>query len=133
MGAVRTVRDPSGRAVRKHVSAKPGSEVVEELRALQRRIGEGLLPQDGNATVLTLFERRSQDVMRHHVESSTSANYVSITRIHIRPHVGHKKLADLKVNGVGQLLSIKFDRGLAAPTVRRIRRALAQCLDQGIR
>ncbi|NNN08754.1 MAG: site-specific integrase [Acidimicrobiaceae bacterium] len=100
---------------------------------LQRQIDDGLLPKDGNITLSLLFERWSQDVMRHQVEETTLSNYMSVVRHHILPALGHKKLVELNVNDIDRLLSTKRDCGLAPSTVRRIRTILAQCLDQAIR
>ena len=133
IGAVRMGCGPNGKPLRKYVSAKTRGEVAKKLKILQRQIDDGLLPRDGHTTLAVLFERWSQDVMRHQVEESTLRNYMTVARYHILPTLGHKKLVDLNVNDVDRLLSVKRDSGLAPSTVRRIRTVLAQCLDQGIR
>ena len=126
-------KGPNGKPLRKYVSASSRYKVVAKLKVLQRQIDDGLLPKDGRITLSTLFERWSDDIMRHQVEESTLRNYMSIARIHILPTLGHMELIALSVNDVDRLLSIKRDSGLASSTVRRIRIVLAQCLNQAIR
>lgn len=133
IGAIRLGSGPNGRPRRKYVSASTRYKVVGKLKVLQRQIDDGLLPTDGHITLSMLFERWTDDVMRHHVEASTLRNYTSIARIHILPSLGHKELVDLNVNDVDHLLALTRDSGLAPSTVRRIRIVLAQCLNQAIR
>lgn len=133
IGAIRMGRGPDGRPRRKYVSAKSRGQVAAKLKVLQRQIDDGHVPSEGHITLSTLFERWFDDVMRHQVGASTLRNDVSIARIHIVPTLGNKKLLELTVNDVDHLLSLKRDSGLAPSTVRRIRIALAQCLNQAIR
>ncbi|MDE3094202.1 MAG: site-specific integrase [Acidobacteriota bacterium] len=133
IGAIRMGRGPDGRHLRKYVTASTRSKVAIKLKALQRQVDDGLLPKDGHITLSTLFERWTEDVMRHHVEASTLRNYRSIARIHLLPVLGHREIVALNVDDVDRLLSLKRDSGLAPSTVRRIRIVLAQCLNQAIR
>lgn len=133
IGAVRMGYGPAGKPLRKYVSATTRSDVAKKLKILQRQFDDGLLPTDGHITLIVLFERWSDDVMRHQVAESTLRNYMTIARLHILPTLGHKKLVDLHVNDVDRLLSLKRDSGLAPSTVRRIRVVLAQCLSQAMR
>nr|MBW4029226.1 hypothetical protein [Acidobacteriota bacterium] len=48
--------------------------VATKLKALQDQSDDGLLLTDGHITLSVLFERCSEDVLRHHVEASTLRN-----------------------------------------------------------
>jgi integrase len=122
-----------GKPLRKYVSAKKRTEVVEKLKDLRRKIDDRLLLKDESVKVAELFERWFEDVMRHQIAPSTFSNYQTVVRMHILPCLGNKKLVELNVGDVDKLLSQKADSGLSASTVRRIRAVLAQCLDQAIR
>ena len=125
--------NPSGKPIRKYVSARNRADVVKELKKIRRQIDDGLLLLDTSVTLSELFERWFNDVMRHQIASSTLSNYKTVAAMHILPTLGKKKLLDLTVGDVDKLLSTKVDSGLSTSTVRRIRAVLAQCLDQAIR
>lgn len=133
MGVANVGSDLSGKPVRKYVSAKTRTEVVKKLKALHRRIDDGLLLKDEDVKLSDLFDRWFNDVMRHQIAPSTFSNYQTVVRMHILPRLGTKRLVDLSVSDVDKLLSQKADSGLSPSTVRRIRAVLAQCLDQAIR
>lgn len=133
MGAVVVGYDDRGRPRRKYVSAKTRTEVARRLRQLRREVDDGLVTVNPATRLHELFERWFDDVMRHQVAASTLSNYRSVTKFHILPTLGQKRLADITVKDVDTLLSKKLDSGLSPSTVRRIRAVLAQCLDQGIR
>lgn len=133
MGAVVVGYDDRGRPRRKYVSAKTRTEVARRLRQLRREVDDGLVTVSPATRLHELFERWFDDVMRHQVAASTLSNYRSVTKFHILPTLGQKRLADITVKDVDTLLSKKLDSGLSPSTVRRIRAVLAQCLDQGIR
>jgi integrase len=133
IGAALLGYDQFGRSIRKSVTAKTRNEVVQKLGKLRRQLEDGLPAPDTTLKVSQLFDRWFKDVLRHQVAPSAASNYMTIAKNHILPTLGNKKVADLKVAEVDQLLSIKIDSGLSSSTVRRIRAVLAQCLDQGIR
>ena len=125
--------DQSGTPVRRYVASKKRSEVVRKLKELRRKIDDRTLIHNGEVKVAELFERWFSDIMRHQIAPSTLSNYQTITRMHIVPTLGTKRLIDVTVGDVDQLLSRKADSGLSTSTVKRIRSILAQCLDQAIR
>lgn len=133
LGVAHVGYDAMGKPLRKYVSAKKRTEVVEKLKDLRRKIDDRLLLKDESVKVAELFERWFEDVMRHQIAPSTFSNYQTVVRMHILPCLGNKKLVELNVGDVDKLLSQKADSGLSASTVRRIRAVLAQCLDQAIR
>jgi integrase len=133
MGIAHVGYDSSGKPLRKYVSGKKRTDVVQKLKALRRKFDDGLLLKDEDVKVAELFERWFNDVMRHQIAPSTFSNYQTIVRMHILPSHGNKRLTELTVSDVDKLLSQKADSGLSASTVRRIRAVLAQCLDQAIR
>jgi len=133
MGVAHLGYSPAGKPIRKYVAAKNRTEVVKKLKRVRRDFDNGLLIQDTNVTLIELFERWFEDIMRHQIAPSTFSNYQTVVRMHILPILGRKKLTELTVSDVDKLLSLKSDSGLSPSTVRRIRAVLAQCLDQAIR
>jgi integrase len=133
MGVALLGYDQLGKPIRKSVTAKTRNEAVQKLKKLRRQIEAGLPAPDTALKVSELFNRWFEDVLRHQVAPSAVSNYKTIAVNHILPTLGNKRVADLKVSDVDQLLSKKIDSGLSSSTVRRIRAVLAQCLDQGIR
>ena len=133
MGIALVGYDASGKPIRRYVSSKKRTEVVRRLKQLRRKIDDGLVLKDEGVKVAELFDRWFNDVMRHQIAASTFANYQTVVRMHVLPHLGNKKLVDLTVSDIDKLLSAKTDSGLSPSTVRRIRAILAQCLDQAIR
>lgn len=133
MGVALVGYDSAGKPIRKYVSAKKRTDAPRKLKQLRRQIEDGLVLKDDGVKVAELFERWFDDIMRHQVAPSTYANYLTVVRMHILPDLGKKKLVELTVSDVDQLLSRKADSRLSASTVRRIRAVLAQCLDQAIR
>lgn len=122
-----------GKPIRKYVSAKTRTAVVQKLKTIRSQIDDGLPVADSGLKVAQLFERWHEDVLRHQVGASASSNYMSVATHHIVPTLGNKKVVDLTVTDVDRLLSKKLDGGLSVSTVRRIRSVFAQCLDQGLR
>ncbi len=133
MGAATVGLDPSGRPIRKSVSAKTRPDVVRKLKALSRQIDDGLVTAQKAPTLEFLFERWFVDVMAREVVRSTIDNYRSIVKFHILPTLGRKRVDELTVAEVDRLLAAKMASGLSPSTVHRIRAVLSQCLDQGIR
>lgn len=133
LGAATVGLDPAGRPIRRTVSAKTRAEVVRKLKVLSREIDDGLVTAERAPTLEVLFERWFVDVMAREVVRSTIDNYRSIVKFHILPTLGRKKVDELTVAEVDQLLAAKIAAGLSPSTVHRIRAVLSQCLDQGIR
>ena len=132
-GVVLMGADSRGRLIRRSVSARTRTEVVDKMKALQRQVDDGLQAPDAQMTVARLLDRWYADVLRHQVARSAADNYRSIADNHIRPALGRKKVAKLTPADVDRLISQKIDEGLAVSTVKRIRSILAQVLDQAIR
>lgn len=132
VGAVSVGWGPSGKRIRKVVSAKSAEECRTKLRELQRKIDDGLPVDDGKLTVNDLLDRWL-DVLRRQVASPALANYEVIARYHLRPELGRRRLASLTVSEIDRLLAAKLDAGLSISTVRRIRSVLAQAITQAER
>lgn len=124
---------PTGRPVRKTVSARTRAEAVKKFRELQRRVEDGLPAPDTSITVTHLFERWYEDVLSHQVAPSAARNYRSVAVHHIVPVLGRKKLLDLTTADVDRLIAKKLSEGKSVSTVRRIRSVFAQALDQAMR
>jgi len=132
-GIVNMGSDSQGRLIRRSVSARTRTEVVDKMKTLQRQVDDGLQAPDAQMTVAQLLDRWYSDVLRHQVALSAADNYKSIADNHIRPSLGRKKVAKLTPADVDRLISQKIEAGLAVSTVKRIRSILAQVLDQAMR
>jgi len=132
-GIVNMGSDSQGRLIRRSVSARTRTEVVDKMKTLQRQVDDGLQAPDAQMTVAQLLDRWYSGVLRHQVALSAADNYKSIADNHIRPSLGRKKVANLTPAEVDRLISQKIDEGLAVSTVKRIRSILAQVLDQAMR
>ena len=133
LGVLQVGYGTTGRPIRKTVSAKTRSEVVQKFKDLQRTIDDGLPAPDGKMTVSQLLDRWRKDILTHQVAPSAAVNYEGIARIHIKPTIGRKKLTELTTADVDRLISKKMAEGLSVSTVRRVRSVLAQALDQAVR
>jgi len=133
MGVVFLGYGPTGRPIRKTVSAATRAELQKKFKELQRQLDDGLPAPDTSITVSYLIERWSKDVLSHQVSASASRNYLSVANRHIIPMIGRKRLTELTTSDVDRLISKKMGEGLSVSSVRRIRSVLAQAIDQGIR
>ena len=133
LGVLQVGYGTTGRPIRKTVSAKTRSEVVQKFKDLQRTFDDGLPMPDGTMTVSQLLDRWRKDILTHQVAPSAAANYEGIARTHINPTIGRKKLTELTTADVDRLISKKLGEGLSVSTVRRVRSVLAQALDQAVR
>ena len=133
LGVLQVGYGPTGRPIRKTVSAKTRSEVVQKFKDLQRTFDDGLPVPDGTMNVSQLLVRWHKDILTHQVAPSAAANYEGIARTHIIPTIGKKRLTELTTADVDRLISKKMAEGLSVSTVRRVRSVLAQALDQAVR
>ena len=133
LGVLQVGYGPTGRPIRRTVSAKTRNEAVQKFKELQRTFDDGLPVPDGTTNVAQLLTRWHQDILIHQVAPSAAANYEGIARTHIIPTVGKRKLSELTTADVDRLISKKLAEDLSVSTVRRIRSVLAQALDQALR
>ena len=133
LGVLQVGYSPSGRPIRKTVSAKTRNEVVQKFKDLQRTFDDGLPVPDGTINISQLLERWQKDVLIHQVAPSAATNYGGIARTHIIPAIGRKRLPELTTADVDRLIAKKIAEGMSVSTVRRIRSVLAQALDQAMR
>ena len=124
---------PSGRPIRRTVSATTRAEVVRKLKVLHREIDDGLVTAERSPTLAVLLERWFEDVLAREIARSTLDNYRSIATHHLIPAFGKKRVDQLTVADVDQMLAAKINQGLSPSTVHRMRAVLSQCIDQGIR
>jgi len=133
LGVLHVGYGPTGRPIRKTVSAKTRGEVVQKFKDLQRTFDDGLPVPDGTINVSQLLARWQADILTHQVAPSAATNYEGIARNHVIPDLGRKKLSELTTADVDRLISKKMAEGLSVSTVRRVRSVLAQALDQAVR
>ena len=76
---------PSGRPIRRTVSATTRAEVVRKLKVLHREIDDGLVTAERSPTLAVLLERWFEDVLAREIARSTLDNYRSIATHHFIP------------------------------------------------
>lgn len=133
IGVVHFGRDPSGRPIRRSVSARTRADAARRLAVLVRQRDEGLPPPDNRLTVKDLLIRWYDEELRAQVAMSTADNYRSIFTHHIIPVLGHRSVGSLSLSDVNRLMAAKLDEGKSGSTVRRIRAVLVQALDYAVR
>lgn len=84
---------------------------------------------DGSMKIATFLEEwLTSAVEPNCLSPNTADSYRSVIRQHLVPALGKKRLRDLTVLDVDQLLAAKYDAGYSGSTVQRIRMTLMKAL-----
>jgi integrase len=126
-----TVDTPNGKT-RKSFTHKTKKGVKEKRDAWLRERG-GVAFDAANLTVSEYLDRWMEDSVRQSRRPSTVIEYESVCRVHLKPAIGHVKLAALKAAHVQALLSEKRREGYAVGTARRIYGILGAALSQAVK
>lgn len=117
-----------GRRKRKYVYGATQAEALRKMRAAQKSTDAGLPIPSDKLTVGTHLEHWLTNVLPMSVRPSTVANYTALTRKHLIPTIGAKRLSRLGPEDVEALLRQKSEAGLSPNTVRLIRAILRRSL-----
>ena len=115
---------------RHYMYGKTRKEVVGKLKDKLAESGDAYYPDIAIEDYLT---RWLEDSVKGSVRARTHERYESVCRVHINPHVGDKKLTDLKEMDVWSLYRERLWSGLSPRTVRYVYVTLHKALKQAVR
>jgi integrase len=115
-----------GKRVRRYVSGPTRTETVRQLRALQRKIDSGVIP-DGTLTVETWL-REWLAGLSGGIIDATLAQYTATVDKHLIPALGRIRLDRLTPEHVDKFLLAKAKSGLSKSYVSRMRTVLGAAL-----
>jgi len=129
----------TGEVKRKSVYGDTKKEAQEKLNKLKNKLIEGTYSEESQMK-LSNWMNRWIEGRRYSLAHSTYRNYDVMIRNHINPEIGDKKLNNLKVREVQELLNYKFNNGringeggLSHRTVKYICQTLSTALNQAIK
>lgn len=122
-----------GKRKRKVLYGKTRKEVVEKLKKLERDIDAGLQATDERQTVEQFVTHWLSDVVAQRVRPKTLHSYKQVTRLHVVPLLGSKRLTKLTPQDIQAVLSQKREEGLSPRTVAYIRAVISMMLEQALK
>jgi integrase len=129
MGYIATGATVHGVRQRRSVRGATESEARQKLRQIEAEIVLGKPVTDGTIRL----DRFLQEWLANTIEPNclsvnTAASYRGIVERHLIPALGKKRLRDLTVLDVDNLLHEKYESGLGGSTVQRIRMVFVKAL-----
>jgi integrase len=121
-----------GRA-RRRVYGRTRQETSAKLTALLRQAEQGIAAPVAGQTVAGYLAGWLADTAKRHLRPRTYETYELLSRRHIVPLVGAKRLDRLTAADIRRLLNAKSDEGLSASTVRQLHAVLRVALQQAVR
>ncbi len=115
---------------RKYLYGKTRKEVVGKLRETLAESDGAYYPDIGVEDYLT---RWLEDSVKGSVRARTYERYESVCRVHINPHVGDKRLANLTEMDVQSLYRERLGSGCSPRTVQYVHLTLHKALKQAVR
>jgi integrase len=122
-----TVTTPEGTKKRKAFTAPTKKAVIAKRDAFLAT------PYDSEMTVGAYLDRWMRDSVEQTRRPATIAEYESVCRVHLKPHLGRIKLRDLKAAHVQAMLTRMREEGCAGSTLRRLLAILGAALNQAVR
>jgi len=117
-----------GKRDRRHVSASTRAAVVAKIRELQERRDAGVTAASGTMTVAAWLDHWLDNIAVNRVRARTLESYRQLVRLHIKPAIGHHRLARLQPEHVEAMHAEMRAKGLASATVLRAHRVLSRAL-----
>jgi integrase len=122
---------PDGRRKKKRSKDK---KVVQDWRIEQQhKISLNIPLADEKTSVGEYLDRFLSDVVEHTLKPSTIRSYRYLIDKHIKPSLGHTKLAKLSPGQIQRLYSDKLNEGLSPRTVAYIHSVLRRALNQAVK
>lgn len=117
-------RDARGKRLVTTRNAPTEAAARKVLREMQGAHDEGRLTQQQNATVATYALFWAREVKPLEIRTSTAAGYEDILRRYVIPHLGNRRLHEVKAKDVQAWIVLLRRRGLSANTINQARRLL---------
>jgi len=119
----------NGTPRRRSFRGRSQSEVRLKLREIEAAMLLDKPVVDGSMKLATFLEEwLTTTVEPNCLSTNTADSYRRIVRHHLIPTLGKRRLRDLSVLDVDQLLAAKYDAGYSGSTVQRIRMTLIKAL-----
>lgn len=118
---------------RRWVSGKTQADARRKLDELRAALHAGVIPDTTDITVAQLMERWVEAKVRSGVKPNTARSYRDTVRLYINPHLGHKRLVQLRPLDVEHLLSTLRAGGHSAQVLVYTLRVLKMALRQAVR
>ena len=122
-----------GKRVRKLLSGRTRAEVVRKVRQVLQSQELGLTLGPERQTVADYLERWLEDVAKPGVRPKTYRTYLDITRQHLIPSLGKRKLVKLAPQDVRRFMGEKLADGLSPKTVKHLRDTLRCALNVAVK
>ena len=132
-GTIELGRGTDGRRKRKSVRAKTKAEALRKMHQVRAEIEAGLPVTDRTQTVSAYLAWWSENVLPGTVRDTTADGYRWVLRRYVEPHIGPKRLVELRPEHVLQMLRELERQGLSANTRRQARSVLRRALSDAVR
>ena len=129
------IETPTGKK-RKTIYGKKGEKRQDLADRLAEALGDrskGLVFEGEDRKLSDFLDGWLEGTVKGSVKATTYESYERLSRCHIKPELGRRKLKTLAPDHVQALYQRKLDSGLAPGTVRQIHSVLSRALDQAVR
>ena len=109
------------------------AEVLAKMKSAHATLGAGLPIPPTRLTVGAVLDQWLLETVKPSSRASTYRRHSDIVRCHLKPTLGHVRLASLTPAQVQRLLNAKLAEGLAPRTVQYIRGVLRHALGRAMR
>jgi integrase len=123
----------TGRRKRVIVYGKTRPEVREKMTALQRDMDRGVRVPDEKWTVGGYLDHWLQHIVKPDKAPKTHQGYELVVRLHIVPVVGRKRIRDLGVADVRDLIARLEEKGMTPRGVQQVHAVLRNALQSAMR
>lgn len=129
-GRIPIGRNPNGTIKHKYVYAKTQNEVKKKLDLIKLEINNGGYIEPSNITMSIWVDIYLKEYKQKSVKPTTYVNYVARVNNHIKPHIGHYKLKDLRSDVIQKLINELSQKGLAGESIKGVYNVIKSSLQQ---
>lgn len=130
MARVTTGYCEEGKPIRKHLYGRSSQEVKDLLVELQYKIQTGTYESPSRLTVGEWLDSWLKNYVSLSLRPTTWANYETQVRKHLKPHIGKKKLTQLRTGDLQKIYNLKVTDGLKPKTIKNIHNVIHSALEQ---